>query len=300
MPSQEEATRKTYEALILLNPKRASRTSILRTSTGARSAPTNARAISPRPTNWATGVPGCSGITVGWRVRRQGQSAASVSGIAGPAAGSPGCAYGDGFHPAEFACGQRCVQTLAPVKTVTPQDAPRLLTLLAYANLEAGNRETAEKAANQLKKVATKPEERDQADRVLNYLEQTKPGASRPAPVVTREQSDARPDRWLVATHRHRPSRRNFRRGPRSEGRPSAGNFVALECGQQARIVIQTPQGRKRFLIEDPTKLLLNGGGQTMDLTCGPQKPVQVTAEYDPPGPSHPGIDGLLRVINFE
>src|SRR5262249_31311167 len=45
------------------------------------------------------------------------------------------------------------LETLKPVKKVTPDDAPRLLTMLAYANLETGDRITARNAADQLKRV---------------------------------------------------------------------------------------------------------------------------------------------------
>ena len=63
------------------------------------------------------------------------------------------------------------LETLAPVKKVTPKDAPRLLTLIAHANLETGNRATAGIAAKQLKQVATDSEDRDRADQILRYIE---------------------------------------------------------------------------------------------------------------------------------
>jgi hypothetical protein len=51
----------------------------------------------------------------------------------------------------------------------------------------------------------------------------------------------------------------------------------------------------------DPTKLLVNGkSGETMNLSCGSQKPVQIRIEYDPPGLNRPGIDGVVRVIRFD
>ena len=174
------------------------------------------------------------------------------------------------------------LDTLAPVKTVTPQDAPRLLTLIAYANLEAGDREKARVAAEQLKRVSTKPEDRAQADRALEYLERLRTAAAQPTRVF--QPADAPPV--------SRPTVK----------RPSAtGKFVEFVCGDDLKAIVETAEGKKRFLIEDPEKLLVNGAsGETRDLSCGPQKPVQIRVEYDPPGADNPGIDGLLRVIHFE
>jgi hypothetical protein len=83
--------------------------------------------------------------------------------------------------------------------------------------------------------------------------------------------------------------------------RPSfSGSFVELRCADPARLVIQTPEGKKLVAIDDPSRLLVNGKlNEKMDLNCGPQKPVNVRVEYDPPG-AREGIDGLARAIFFE
>jgi hypothetical protein len=80
------------------------------------------------------------------------------------------------------------------------------------------------------------------------------------------------------------------------------GNFGELQCsGQAARVVMETSQGKKVLLIEDPTLVSVNGkNGETRDLTCGPQKPVQIRVEYDPAVSNRPGVDGVVRVIHFE
>ncbi len=191
------------------------------------------------------------------------------------------------------------LETLAPVKTVTPKDAPRLLTLIAYANLDAGNRDKAENAATQLKKVATTPEERDQADRILDYLARSRPGAVQ-ARVLT-QTTDAPPVVARRDTMPDPPGAPTLRTRPTVKLPSAAGTFVEFQCGDELKIVMQTLEGKKRFLIQDPDKLLVNGdSGQTRDLNCGPQKPVRIRVEYDPPGPDQPGIDGLLRVIHFQ
>jgi Flp pilus assembly protein TadD len=187
---------------------------------------------------------------------------------------------------------KEALETLAPIKKVTPADAPRLLTMIAYASLEVGDANKAAAAANQLKTVSASPADRERADEILRFIANPRPGKS--APEQAFEDSDARP----VLTHRDaapEPVRTAVRR-------PSlTGNFAELQCGAQARLVIETAQGKKLLLIDDPAKLLVNGrSGETMDLSCGPQKPVQIRVEYDPAGTNHPGVDGVARAIHFE
>ncbi len=177
---------------------------------------------------------------------------------------------------------------------MTAENAPKLLTLVAYASLETGDREKARIAANQLKTVSTKAEDQARADGILRFLDSGRPNGGKPAlapadadatPPLLRHQeaSPPEPTRTMV----HRPS--------------FTGRFVELRCGAETRILMETAEGRKLLLIDDPAKLLVNGkNGETMDLACGPQKPVQIRLEYDPPGPNVPGVDGLARAIQFE
>ena len=83
--------------------------------------------------------------------------------------------------------------------------------------------------------------------------------------------------------------------------RPSfSGRFLELRCAEPAKIVIQTAEGKKVVMIDDPTRLFVNGkNGEKMDLTCGPQKPTTIRLEYAPAG-DNPGVDGLARAIYFE
>jgi Flp pilus assembly protein TadD len=179
------------------------------------------------------------------------------------------------------------LETLAPVKKITPQQAPQLLTLLAHANFEAGDREKAHTAAAQLKSIAKTPEDRDRADQILRYVDGSKlPSitAEAGAPVLTRRDAPVSTVREVRA-----PGRASF-----------SGKFVELQCGPQARIVLDTAEGKKRLLIDDPSKLMINGnGGEKMELACGAQKPKQVRIEYDEAGAAHPGVDGLARGIQF-
>jgi tetratricopeptide (TPR) repeat protein len=188
------------------------------------------------------------------------------------------------------------LETLAPVKKVKPEDAPRLLTLLAYANLEAGDRTVARNAASQLKTVSTNAEDRARADGILKFIDDSRPNVS--TPTLARERADSAP----LLKHQEAGQEPAPEPVPPMTRRPSlTGKFVELRCGDQARIVVDTAEGKKLLLIEDPSKLLVNGkSGETVDLTCGPQKAAQIRVEWDPPGSNRPGIDGIARAIHFD
>jgi hypothetical protein len=190
---------------------------------------------------------------------------------------------------------KNALETLAPVKKVAPEDAPRLLTLLVYANLEAGDSETARKGADQLKKVATNADDRDRADQLLRFIDGSRPGAATPAPAPT-------PESPVLGTGDDAPVLKQ-----REAARPAAtrlsftGKFVELQCGKPARIVMESAEGKKVLLIDNPSNLTVNGdSGQTMELACGPQKRVKIRIEYDSAGVAARGSDGLARVIHFE
>jgi hypothetical protein len=75
---------------------------------------------------------------------------------------------------------------------------------------------------------------------------------------------------------------------------------VHLQCGAPAKIVMETAEGKKVLLIDNPSNLTVNGdSGETMELACGPQKRTKIRIEYDPTS-AVPGADGVARVIRFE
>ncbi len=79
----------------------------------------------------------------------------------------------------------------------------------------------------------------------------------------------------------------------------TAGTFVELGCGEQIKVVVQTAQGRKNFLIKNPANVIVSGPkGGTVDLECGPQKPVNVRIQYGPSDAA--ALDGLVQALYFE
>ncbi len=82
----------------------------------------------------------------------------------------------------------------------------------------------------------------------------------------------------------------------------ASGNFVQLDCiGSQARVVLQAGTNRKTFLIDDPGKIQITGKESTViDLACGPQKLTPaVRVEFIPAVPAKPGIEGIVRKLDF-
>ena len=55
------------------------------------------------------------------------------------------------------------------------------------------------------------------------------------------------------------------------------------------------------FSIDDPAKVTVVGkDGGVVDLACGKQNASPVRIEYEVPGSGAPGIDGLVRLIQFQ
>ena len=60
------------------------------------------------------------------------------------------------------------------------------------------------------------------------------------------------------------------------------------------KIVIETAEGKKLFLIDDPNKII----GATIELQCGPQKKTTVKVDYVPANQA--GVEGLVRGLQFQ
>ncbi len=167
------------------------------------------------------------------------------------------------------------LETIGLAHHITEADAPKLFTIVAYAQLENGNRDEALKATIGLASVAKTREDRLEADRLLKHL------------------GDAA----------GQAENRSARDEPAADRRGSiTGSFVQLACeGMQAKLVLETPSGKKFFLVEDPSNVRISyQSDETVDLPCGPHPPVKVLIEYTRPGSAQPGIDGVVGAIHFE
>jgi hypothetical protein len=87
---------------------------------------------------------------------------------------------------------------------------------------------------------------------------------------------------------------------PKIDDSIESGVFVEMVCmDTQIKIVLQTPQGKKNFLIADPSNVLVSGReGGKVELECGAQKPVNVRILSSSPGGAN--FDGLVKGIYFD
>jgi hypothetical protein len=128
---------------------------------------------------------------------------------------------------------------------------------------------------------------------LLKYLDAREKGPA-PMPVL----AEAAPEKKDEA-----PPKVQRRLQPRLVGEPAAsghvtipGSFVKLDCsGAKAKMVVETAEGKKVFLIDDPNKVI----GATIELICGEQKKkIGVSVDFIPAGQA--GVDGLVRGLVFE
>jgi hypothetical protein len=183
---------------------------------------------------------------------------------------------------------EAALETLKPVTKVSPAEAPRLFLLLAHAQTDAGQTADARENAHKLAQYAKTDEDKFQAQQLLNYLDALSKGA-----VITpdtRESADARP------TLRRLTPPALDAAPPVSRIKSMHGSFVAFDCsGPSPKIILDTAEGKKLFLIDDPNKAL----GATIELTCGAQaKAAAINIEFLPS--DEVGIVGLVRRIQFE
>ncbi len=182
------------------------------------------------------------------------------------------------------------LSVLSDVRTVTPEDAPRFFTLFANAQIQlrdlAGARITVAKlAAN-----AKTPEDRTRVEQMQRYLDQ--PGAA--APAIARNAPEDTPR--LV---RPAPAAQTAAVPPPAP--EVEGSFVEFVCLEKSfKVVVDTAQGKKRFLIADPNQVVIVGrAGGKVELNCGPQTPAHVKLEYTP-STAGADADGVLKILYFE
>ena len=177
---------------------------------------------------------------------------------------------------------------LADVKTVTSDDAPRLFSLLASVQIILGDRAAARLSVARLKGSAKTAADHTRAADLERYLDQ----ADAPPPEIARiaplEQPRLR-RQTLTAEEPPKPA-------PEIEG-----SFVEFICSDKnLKVVVDTTQGKKSFLIPDPKQIVVVGrAGGKVDLNCGPQTPVHVKLEYTPSA-AGADADGNLKILYFE
>jgi Tfp pilus assembly protein PilF len=180
-------------------------------------------------------------------------------------------------------------ETLAPIRSVSAEDAPWFFRLMAYVTAEMGDRAEARNAARRWKENSKDDLNRTGADQFLSYLDSLERAggtATRPniiasaTPFVARGDAgdgDGNGDRSPPAIRRAGPNLSSF-----------SGVLTETRCeGGDMRVYLESSGERVLFLIQDPENISVTGlrDRTAVHLSCGEQKPVQVTVEYEPANP---------------
>jgi tetratricopeptide (TPR) repeat protein len=196
---------------------------------------------------------------------------------------------------------------LGSIKKITPEDAPRLFSLMTYAHLQDRDLERARSDVAQLEKYAKNDRDKAELSRLKGYVEQATPRA-----VALPQPAQVRPAVPPAANNQETTDGRPvIRRRQRADGsfevvyaEPPAmptltGTFLELVCiGEQAKVVLQTSEGRKTLLIERSEDVSIAGQDAGATLECGKQSPANIRAQYH----TKDGLkdaDGVLEIIFY-
>jgi len=184
---------------------------------------------------------------------------------------------------------------LVELHNVTPEDAARYFRLAVYAHLNNHDADNAVATALHFRNLAKTAEDREEADRLVSLARARNQRVEVAPPVATVE--GGRPTLQRREPGAIQPP------GPPPPVMPTvSGRFMQLDCkGPQAHMIVETPAGKKVFLINDPGKVAILGGSDgPIDMTCGVQKnPRNVEVGYSPLSPSQPGLDGIVKTLTF-
>jgi len=199
------------------------------------------------------------------------------------------------------------LETLTPVKSVSPADAPRLFEMLAFARKENGEDTAARNDALQWLSNAKDADERERANRFIKALDGPAAMAMRqPAsPVIApdvpaRDAPEGIPPR-IARTEAATQQQTSPEPVPESKLLSVRGSFDELDCsGPTPKFVVQTNGGKVVLSMDEPDTIVISGlGSGTVDMHCGRQKPSPVSVRYEPAVASQAGVAGRVKSIQF-
>jgi hypothetical protein len=161
------------------------------------------------------------------------------------------------------------ISALMSIQNVTPERATGLFVPLAYAYLETGDLDRARENALTAKKWAKTPEQSQQLDHVLEFIEAR---AKLPVP--------PHPGEKLQTVE---------------------GLAQGVECGAGGnRLHVQAGGQDLSFLLPDPKAIEFSTkSGGSLTLHCGPQKPFRAVVGYAPVSVLEKGITGVVRRLDY-
>ena len=206
----------------------------------------------------------------------------------------------------QYAAALTTLKAITSVKTEAERD--RVLLLRANVALRGGERIEARARAEELKRVTKDELMQSRADDMLRYLDQverqgTLVSAAPPRPIQppADPELEARP----VLRQRH-DDQRESRPATRSDMeiilQDARGTLVEMDCGDPARMLLQTETGVQAFLVLQPDRLIVTGGapGAPAEFTCGKQqKPAQMRIQFTI-APEGSTAAGVVRAVHFQ
>jgi Tfp pilus assembly protein PilF len=187
----------------------------------------------------------------------------------------------------------RALIQLTQIHKVDPDQAPWLFAGLAHAFAQTGDLNQARINAEKAKQYAQTPEQTNNADELLRYLDAKKEmdeAAKSPPAQSTTAQANAETSQALTPAV-----------APNSLLMRAEGEARKLECdGKGARLHVTVGHDTMVFKIDDPAKVTLKHSGEgTFEFQCGPQKPFHVVVDYLPEADKSKRVAGLLRILEF-
>lgn len=199
---------------------------------------------------------------------------------------------------------KEALDTLAPVKSVNPADAPRLFELLAYAKMQNGDPTSARFDALHWLSNAKDADDRERANRFIQSLNGpagvTMPITAPPiSSTIASDAPDGGPPR--LARSEAVAAKGGQQDMPKPILPSVNGDFEDLDCsGPVPKLLVQTGGGRVALLMDQPDKIVISGiSAGTIDMHCGRQKPAPVSIQYEPAAASQAGVTGSVRAIQF-
>ncbi len=166
-----------------------------------------------------------------------------------------------GFHYYNTHDYPRVIDELGKVQNVPPERAASFFQVLAYSQLELGNRTAARPNAEKAREHARTPEEIGKADELLRFIN-----------------VDPVPQRELRAE----------------------GTLQTVEClGRETKIHIVADGRPRTFLIADPSQVQMKKP-PTLDIVCGGQKGEAVLVEYTLNTDAALNAEGIVRTLEIK
>ena len=188
---------------------------------------------------------------------------------------------------------QEAYDVLSEIKHVTPDRAPQLFLMKAFSAMEIGKRPEARTAAASAKQYAKTADDISQAERVIEFIDnQERP---RPRATAVQEQQEyVKPALPPLAGE-------DARVLTPADLTQVRGVLQAIDClGTEARVKVLVGGKPISLLIRDPTNVMLrNSDDSSVNMSCGPQSPVQVVIGFRPKEDAKFKTTGDIATVEF-